>query len=55
MKAGVAYPQIELGSDTGASRRLRRRRKIWVMIISSSMTMCLAPLMPAGTEADRPV
>ena len=34
MKAGVVYPQVELGGDTGRSRRLPRRPKTWVTTIS---------------------
>jgi hypothetical protein len=32
MKAGVVYPQIELGGDTGAVTALKRR-KTWVTTI----------------------
>ena len=34
MKAGVVYPQIELGGDTGAVKAFARRPKIWVTTIS---------------------
>jgi hypothetical protein len=33
MKAGVVYPQVELGGDTGAVKAFGRRRKTWVTTI----------------------
>ena len=33
MKAGVVYPQIELGGDTGAVKAFAQGRKTWVTTI----------------------
>ncbi len=34
MKAGVVYPQIELGGDTGAVKAFAQAAEIWVTTIS---------------------
>ena len=33
MKAGVVYPQVEVGGDTGAVKAFAQRPKTWVTTI----------------------
>ena len=51
MKAGVVYPQIELGGDTGAVKAFSQAAEFLVMIISSSMITCSAPFMPVENRS----
>ena len=55
MKAGVVYPQIELGGDTGAVKAFAQAAEDLGYDQSSSMTMCWRRSCRQRTEADRPV
>ena len=51
MKAGVVYPQIELGGDTGAVKAFAQAAEDLGYDHIVIMTMCSAPFMPAGNRS----